>query len=149
MASEWRRGAYRISTDRTQIDFEVVHGFLSTSYWSPGIPREAVERAARHAVVFGLYHDPEGGEPPRQVGYARILTDHVAVAYVLDVFVLEKHRGHGLARWLMETIIAHPELRDVRTWLLKTRDAHRLYEKVGFARPPDPERFMYRTGGRE
>ena len=146
MASEWRRGAYRVSTDLRQIDFDTVHRFLSSSYWSPGIARETVERAARNALVFGLHHDAEGGQGPQQVGYARVLTDYVAIAYVLDVFVLEAHRGGGLARWLMETILAHPELRDVRTWLLKTRDAHRLYETVGFCPVPDPERFMVRTG---
>jgi hypothetical protein len=142
---EWRRGEYSISTDRERIDFQTVHAFLSRSYWSPGIPRELVERAARHSLTFGVYHEPAEG-PGRQVGYARVLTDYVAFAYLMDVFVLEEHRGQGLARWLMETIVRLPELQGVRSWLLKTRDAHGLYKKFGFAPPSDPERLMTRAG---
>jgi GNAT superfamily N-acetyltransferase len=141
---EWRRGEYVISTDRERIDFQTVHAFLSCSYWSPGIPRELVERAARHSLTFGVYHEPAEG-PGRQVGYARVLTDHVAFAYLMDVFVLEEHRGQGLARWLMETIVSLPELQGIRSWLLKTRDAQGLYEKFGFAPPSDSERFMTRA----
>jgi ribosomal protein S18 acetylase RimI-like enzyme len=142
---EWRRGAYLISTDRARIDFDVVHAFVSQAYWSPGIPRVLVERAARHSLPFGLYHQPPDASP-RQIGYARVLTDYTAFAYLMDVFVLEEHRGRGLARWLMETILGHPELQEVRAWQLKTRDAHGLYARVGFARPSDPERYMRRAG---
>lgn len=144
---EWRRGEYSISTDRERIDFQTVHAFLSRSYWSPGIPRELVERAARQSLTFGVYHEPADG-PGRQVGYARVLTDYVAFAYLMGVFVVEEHRGKGLARWLMETIVSLPELQGIRSWLLKTRDAHGLYEKFGFALPSDPERFMTRAGHR-
>src|SRR5579884_4268253 len=142
---EWRRGEFLISTDPARIDVDTVHAFVSRAYWSPGIPRAMVERAARHSMVFGAYHEPANG-PMRQVGYARVLTDYTAFASVMDVFVLEEYRGKGLARWLMETIVGHPELQEVRSWLLKTRDAHGLYEKIGFAPPSDPERFMHRTG---
>jgi hypothetical protein len=107
---EWRRGEYSISTDRERIDFQTVHAFLSRSCWSPGIPRELVERAARHSLTFGVYHEPTEG-PGRQVGYAQVLTDYVAFAYLMDVFVLEEHRGQGLARWLMETIVILPGCR--------------------------------------
>lgn len=142
---EWRRGEYLISTDRERIDFQAVHAFLSRSYWSQGIPRELVARAARHSLTFGVYYEPADG-PGRQVGYARVLTDYVAFAYLMDVFVLEEHRGRALARWLMETIVSLPELQGIRSWLLKTRDAHGLYEKFGFAPPSDPERFMTCAG---
>jgi GNAT superfamily N-acetyltransferase len=145
MEHEWRRGAYTISTDRGRLDFGLLHSFLTTSYWSPDITREAVERAASHALVFGLYCVREEGNE-QQVGYARVLTDYVILAYILDVFVLEEHRGQGLARWLMETILAHDDFRDVRTWLLKTRDARGLYEKLGFAPPADLDRFLRRSG---
>jgi GNAT superfamily N-acetyltransferase len=104
-----------------------------------------VERAARQSLTFGVYHEPADGAV-RQVGYARVLTDYVAFAYLTDVFVLEEHREQGLACWLMETIASLPELQGIRSWLLKTRDAHGLYEKFGFAPPPDPERFMTRAG---
>ena len=142
---EWRRNEYSISTDPTRIDFGVIHTFVTRAYWSPGIPREVVEQAARHSLVFGLYHDSGDGAATHQVGYARVLTDYTALAYVMDVFVLEAHRGRGLATWLMETIISHPELQEVRSWLLKTRDAHGLYARIGFSPLPDPERFMCRT----
>jgi GNAT superfamily N-acetyltransferase len=144
MEYERRRAEYTISTDRDRLDFARMHAFLTNSYWSPGISRDAVERAARHALPFGIYYRP-GTESEQQVGYARVLTDYVALAYVFDVFVVETHRGRGLARWLMETILAHPDLGGVANWELKTRDAHGLYRKVGFAPPTDPERFMRRS----
>lgn len=141
--SEGRRGPYRISTDRARLDFAVIHGFLTTAYWSPGISRAAVERAARHSLPFGLYED--GGDcAERQIGYARVLTDYVGMASLHDVFVLETHRGQGLALWLMQVILAHSELAEVRSWLLKTRAAHGFYARLGFAAPPDPERYMVR-----
>ena len=145
--SEWRRGPYRISTDRARLDFAVIHGFLTTAYWSPGISRAAVERAARHSLPFGLYHDDGAGDgagAERQIGYARVLTDYVGMASLHDVFVLETHRGQGLSLWLMQVILAHPELAEVRSWLLKTRAAHGFYARLGFAAPPDPERYMVR-----
>jgi GNAT superfamily N-acetyltransferase len=145
MQDEWRRGAYTISTDRDRLDFARIHAFLTTSYWSPGISRAAVERAAHHARPFGVYLS-QGAGSEQQVGYARVLTDCVTLAYIFDVFVIEAQRGRGLARWLIETILAHPDLREVRNWQLKTRDAHGLYAKVGFAPPPDPQSFMCRTG---
>jgi GNAT superfamily N-acetyltransferase len=145
MQPESRRGPYTISTNRSRLDFARIHAFLTTSYWSPGITRNAVERAAHHAFPFGIYLR-SGAESEQQVGYARVLTDYVALAYILDVFVIEAHRGRGLARWLIETILAHPDLREVRNWQLKTRDAHGLYAKVGFAPPPDRQSFMCRTG---
>ena len=142
--AEWRRDSFTISTDCERLDFDRVHAFLSTSYWSPGISREAVERAARHSFVFGLYADAEHGS--QQAGYARVLSDTVAFAYLLDVFILEPYRGQGLALWLVQMILGHHDLRHVRSWCLKTRDARGLYEKAGFARPSDLDRFMYRRG---
>jgi ribosomal protein S18 acetylase RimI-like enzyme len=142
---DWRRGDFLISTDRTRLDFAVLHGFLTTSYWSPGITRDLVERAARNSLPFGLYHAPLG-ETPAQIGYARLLTDGVSLAYLADVFVLEAWRGRGLSRWLMTTLLAHPAAASVRAWLLRTRDAHGLYAKFGFTALPEPERYMTRPG---
>ena len=132
---------FTISTDPAKLDLAVIHGFLTTSYWSPGIARERVERAIRHSLPFGVY------EGERQVGFARVITDYTSFAYLADVFVLDAYRGRGLALWLMETILAHPELQDLRRWLLATRDAHALYRKVGFDALPTPERFMGRKAG--
>jgi GNAT superfamily N-acetyltransferase len=134
--SEWRRGDYLITTDPARVDLAVVHGFLTACYWAKGIPLETVRRSVEHSLNFSLYD----GE--RQVGFARVITDYATFAYLGDVFVLESHRGRGLSRWLMEVIVAHPELQGLRRWVLLTRDAHRLYEKVGFKPIAAPERYM-------
>jgi len=129
MAREWTRGDYTISTDPARLDLDVIHGFLVRSYWAEGRPRERVARAIAHSLPFGLHH--RAG----QVGFARVVTDYVVVAYLADVFVLEAHRGSGLGKWLVETIVGTPELQHIRRWILGTRDAHGLYRRVGFQEP--------------
>jgi GNAT superfamily N-acetyltransferase len=136
---EWRRGAFSISTDPKRLDRERIHDFLKTSYWAPGISREVVDRSIEGAMCFGLY-DLEGGDA--QVGFARVITDRATFAYIADVFVLESHRGRGLGVWLMEAIRAHPDLQNLRRWILMTRDAHGLYEKFGFRPIADAGRCM-------
>ena len=115
--TEWRRGEYMVSTDPERVDLEVVHGYLTRSYWAAGIPRETVARAIAHSLPFGLYH----GE--RQVGFARAITDRATYAYLGDVFVLDEYQGGGLGKWLMACIVAHPDLQGLRRWSLVTRDA--------------------------
>jgi GNAT superfamily N-acetyltransferase len=118
------------------LDLDVIHGFLTRSYWSPGIPRETVERALQHSLPFGLYLGAA------QVGFARVITDFTSFGYLADVFILEEHRGQGLSKWMMEVLFSHPELQGFRRWMLATRDAHGLYQKVGFTPLAAPERFM-------
>lgn len=137
----WRRGGLTVSTDRSRVQTEVVHGFLARSYWARGIPREVVERSIRGSLCFGVYDDERGG---RQIGFARVVTDFATFAWVGDVFVLEEARGRGLARWLMEVVVAHPDLQGLRRWILATRDAHGLYRRVGFADLSHPESFLER-----
>ena len=129
MTHEWTRGDYTISTDPHRLDLGVIHGFLTRSYWAEGRSRERVALSIAHSVPFGLYH------PSGQVGFARVVTDHVVIAYLADVFVLEPHRGRGLSKWLVETVLGVPELRRIRRWLLGTRDAHGLYRRFGFEEP--------------
>jgi GNAT superfamily N-acetyltransferase len=136
------RDAWLLSDDRTLLDFDVIHGFLERAYWAPGVPRETVERAARHSHPFGLYLTESNGGL-RQVGYMRVLTDTAAIGYLLDVFVLEAHRTQGLARWMIETVLAEPRLAEVRTWVLSTRDAHEFYRRYGFSEV-EPGRLMIR-----
>jgi GNAT superfamily N-acetyltransferase len=136
---EWRRGDYTISDDPSRLDRDAIHRFLAASYWAAGIPREVADRSIDHAFPFGIYESAGGG---RQVGFARIITDYATFAYVSDVFVLDEHRGRGLARWLMETILAHPRLQGLRRWVLVTRDAQELYRRVGFGDIEDPKRYM-------
>lgn len=133
---EWRRGDFTISTNRAKLNREAIHEFLARSYWAKGIPREIVDRSIEGALCFGLF---DGG---RQIGFARVITDSATFAYLADVYVLESHRGRGLARWLMESILAHPKLAGLRRWMLVTRDAHGLYRKVGFRETAHPERIM-------
>src|SRR5216684_3120245 len=136
MIVESRRGAFLISTDPSRLNLDVIHGFLTNCYWAKGVPREVVERSIEHALCFGVY-DSSGA----QVGYARVISDFATIAYVGDVFVLDTHRGHGLGKWLMECITQHPVLQGLRRWILTTRDAHGLYEQVGFTPVKFPERY--------
>ena len=136
MPDEWTRDAYRISTDPALIDLDVVHGYLSRSYWSAGVAREVVASSIEHSLCFGIY------TADAQVGFARVITDYATIGYLADVFVLEEHRGRKLAVWLVETIMAHPLLQNFRVWRLGTRDAHTLYEKVGFRPLAHPDRMM-------
>ena len=133
---EWSRGEYTISTDRSRIDVAAVHAFLTQTYWSPGIPESVVRRAIAGSIAFGIYHGRE------QVGFARVITDRATYAYLSDVYVLEAHRGRGLATWLMEVVMSHPELQGLRRFALSTRDAHALYAQFGFEVVANPERQM-------
>lgn len=132
----WSTAEFEISTDLSRIDLSVVHGFLTNCYWAAGIPLETVHRSLQHSICFGVYK----GE--QQVGFARVISDRATFAYLADVFVLDEFRGLGLSRWLMQCIVAHPDLQGLRRWCLVTRDAHGLYEKFGFKALPAPERWM-------
>ena len=135
--AEYSRGEFVISTDPERLSLDVVYGFLTNCYWAKGIPREVVARSIQNSLCFGVY-DGNGA----QVGFARVISDFATIAYIGDVFVLETHRGHGLGKWLMECIMRHPGLQNLRRWILTTRDAHGLYSQVGFTPVKVPERFM-------
>jgi GNAT superfamily N-acetyltransferase len=135
-ASEYRKGDFLVSTDRELIDLDVVHEFLTQSYWAAGIPRDVVARSIENSLCFGLYVQS------KQIGFARVITDYATYAYVGDVFVLESFRGRGLGRWLMECIMQHPRLQGLRRWSLVTRDAHGLYAQFGFAPLKKPQNYM-------
>jgi GNAT superfamily N-acetyltransferase len=138
MSTEWKRGEYSISSDPERLDLAVVHDFLTNSYWAKGISEELVRRSVEHSLCFGVYHDKT------QVGFARVITDRATFAYLADVFIVERHRGRGLGKWLVETIVTHPELSGLRRWILVTRDAHDLYRQCGFMTLRNPEGFMER-----
>ena len=133
---------YVISTDKSKIDVVYVHGFLSQSYWSPGIDIQLVKKAMEGSLCFGIYDNDETLPASRQMGYARMVTDEATFAYLADVFIDEGYRGKGLGKWLVEMILAHPGLRGLRRILLATKDAHRLYEQCGFTSINNPERYM-------
>jgi len=121
-----------------EIDLAAAHAYLARSYWSPNIPFEIVERAIANSLSIAVRH---GGE---QVGLARVVTDRATFAYLADVYVLEEHRGKGLAQALVQWLHDHPELQGLRRWLLMTLDAHPLYEKLGWTALAHPERGMER-----
>jgi hypothetical protein len=133
---EYRKGEFLISTDPSQLDVNIIHGFLRDSYWAKGIPREVVNRSIQNSLCFGLFADRQ------QIGFARVISDYATYAYLADVFVLESYRGLGLAKWLMECVVGHPNLQGLRRWTLGTRDAHGLYAQFGFTPLAKPDRFM-------
>jgi ribosomal protein S18 acetylase RimI-like enzyme len=129
----------RISSDRADIDFEIVHHFLhDDAYWCRGVPRAVLEKAIAHSLCFSAFVDD------RQVGFARVISDCATFAYLCDVFVLPEARGQRISKMLMDAIIAHPDLQGLRRFLLATADAHGLYARYGFVPLTRPERFMER-----
>ena len=130
------KNEFIISTDKNQIDIDYVHSFLTQSYWSPGVAIEVVKRAMENSLCFGVYKNE------MQVGYARMITDITTFAYLADVFIDEKFRGQELGKWLVKTILAHPDLKGLRRILLATKDAHKVYEQCGFKLINNPERYM-------
>lgn len=128
---------YCISTDRTKLDMNAIHNFLSTqSYWCPNIPFEKVKKSIENSLNFGLYFKDQ------QIGFARIISDFSTVAYLADVYVLPEHRGKGLSKWMMQVIMSHPELQGLRRWMLLTADAHGLYKQFGWTQVANPDRYM-------
>lgn len=128
--------AYEISTDPSRFDVTAIHAFLTQSYWSPGVPRNTIERAIANSLCFGAFWQGQ------QVGFARVITDRATFAYLCDVYVLEAHRGQGLAQELMDQVVRHPDLQGLRRMMLATLDAHGLYAKYGFTPLAAPDRMM-------
>lgn len=119
------------------MDFERVHAWLTTAYWSPGVTREQVERAAKYSsLVLGAFNGD------LQVGYLRVVSDRTTFAWVCDVFVDESYRGKGVAQALVKHALSNPDHQNMRRWLLATRDAHKTYSAVGFEPLQHPDRWM-------
>jgi GNAT superfamily N-acetyltransferase len=132
-----RPGGYSVTTDPDRLDLDLVHEYLSRqSYWAAGIPREVIERAVGNSIPFAVCCGSS------QIGFARVVTDRATFAWLADVFILPEHRGLGLARWLLETVLHHPDLQGLRYLLLATADAHGLYQRVGFQPLREPGRFL-------
>ncbi len=130
------KDGFTLSTDPARFDVDVIHDFLTNSYWAKGIPRDVVARSIENSLCFGVY------DKAKQVGFARVVSDFATYAYIGDVFILESHRERGLSQWMMEAIMTHPKLQNLRRWTLLTRDAHGLYSKFGFTGVVSPERYM-------
>jgi GNAT superfamily N-acetyltransferase len=136
MRFERSRGEHRITTDKQELELDAVHAYLTRSYWAEGISKQRVAKGIEHALCFSLKIGA------RQVGFARVISDYATFAYLCDVYVLEEQQGQGLGTWLMETVMSHPDLLNLRRFMLVTQDAHGLYEKVGFRPLAHPPRHM-------
>jgi GNAT superfamily N-acetyltransferase len=127
-----------ISTDPARIDVDLVHRFLSTSYWAEGRPREVVERSIAHSICFGAYASG------RQVAFGRVVTDRAVFAYFADIFVVPAFRGRGISKQLIGAMLAHPDVASLNSVHLRTRDAHGLYAQFGFVPVGNAEEMMAR-----
>ena len=131
------KDGFTISTEKEKLDIDLIHSFLTRSYWAEGISKEIIGRSVEGALCFGVF------ENEKQVGFARMITDRATFAYLADVFIIEEYRGRGLSKWLMEVIMSHPDLQGLRRMVLVTRDAHELYKKFGFTPLNNVDRWMH------
>jgi GNAT superfamily N-acetyltransferase len=132
----WVRDTFMVTCDPARLDRSTIAQFLKSSYWAKGIPEGTVAKSLEHSLCFALL------DGDRQVGFARVISDYATFAYLGDVFILPEYRGKGLAKWLVECVVSHPELQGLRRWILATRDAHGLYQQFGFTPLKTPEIFM-------
>ena len=133
---ETQRDNFTISTDPARLDLDTICDFLKRAYWANTRPRERTERALKNSLVFGVYAGDQ------QIGVARVVSDYSIFAYLCDVFIHEDYRARALGKWLIQTILEHPDLREMRRWVLVTNDAHELYRQFGFTSIEDPEHWM-------
>ena len=134
---DFRKDKFYISTEKEKMDIDLIHSFLTRSYWAEGIPKEIVLRSIEGALCFAVF------ENEKQIGFARMITDRATFAYLADVFIIEDYRGLGLSKWLMEVIMSYPDLQGLRRMMLATRDAHELYKKFGFTPLNNVDRWMH------
>ncbi len=129
-AYQYTQNGYLLSTDKTLLQIAIIHRFLADkSYWAKDVPKNIVEKSINGSLCFGIYWKEQ------QVAFARVISDFATFAYLCDVFVQEEHCGKGLSKWLMEKIMQHPDLQQLRRFTLGTRDAHELYRQFGFREP--------------
>jgi N-acetylglutamate synthase-like GNAT family acetyltransferase len=138
---ESHRDTLLISTDPSRLDVSAIKDLLSRSYWAKDRSPEVIERSLKNSLIFAVYDND------RQIGLARVVTDFATFAWLCDVVVHEDYRGRGIGRWLMETILTHPDLQGLRRFLLATRDAHELYSRYGFTPLHNPSRWMEKFNG--
>jgi len=138
---EVKRDTFTICTDPSRLDVDAICGFLARAYWASDRPRDRIERSLANSLVFGLY------DGTKQIGLARVVTDYATFAWLCDVFIDEAYRGRDLGKWLMDSVLSHPDLQGLRRWLLATRDAQGLYSQFGFEPLKNPERWMQKYNG--
>ena len=124
---DWSHDEYVLTDDKSRLDLDVICALLNATYWAADRSRESIATSIDHSVCFGLFHANE------QVGFARAVTDYSTFTYICDVVMAPEHRGRGLGKWIIDCVLAHPQLQ-TPTQTLRTRDAHTLYERFGFER---------------
>ncbi|SHM03869.1 GNAT family N-acetyltransferase [Flavobacterium xinjiangense] len=129
-------GLVSVSTDKNKLNVPFIQQFLKDIYWAAGRTIEEVQTTIDHSFCFGIYLNDT------QIGFARVITDYVVFAYLMDVFITEKHRGKGYSSVLIRSMMTEPKLKDIKIWRLATSDAHFLYEKFGFKALENPEKMM-------
>ncbi|MGI0056089.1 MAG: GNAT family N-acetyltransferase [Nitrosarchaeum sp.] len=125
-----------VSTDKNKLNVPFIQQFLKDIYWAAGRTMEEVQTTIDSSFCFGIYLDDV------QIGFSRVITDYVVFAYVMDVFIIDEHRGKGYSSILIESMMNEPKLKEVKIWRLATTDAHFLYEKFGFTPLAHPEKMM-------
>ena len=127
---------YTVSDNKSKLNIDFIHSFLTNSYWGKGRTFEDVKESIKNSDCFGIYDNE------KQIGFARVVSDHVIFAYLLDVFIIEEYRGRGLSKILLNAVFEDSKYKKVRKWYLATNDAHDLYRKFGFQSIANPERLM-------
>ncbi|MEO5775400.1 MAG: GNAT family N-acetyltransferase [Flavobacterium sp.] len=125
-----------VSTDKSKLDVSFIQTFLKDIYWAAGRTIDEVQTTIDASFCFGIYLDD------KQIGFARVITDYVVFAYMMDVFIDERLRGKGYSSILIDAMMKEPELQQVKIWRLATSDSHFLYEKFGFTALAHPEKMM-------
>ncbi len=134
---------YNISDDKSRLDLKLIHQIISNSYWAKGRSFEEVKRSIDNSICYGIYI------ADKQVGFARVLTDFVTIAYLMDVFIIEEQRGNGLSKILLEEVLFDSRFENVKKWVLVTKDAHSLYEKFGFGEMKNSEKYMEKINSKD
>ena len=128
---------FRISTDIREMDVDLVHEYLSKqSYWAKGRGKEEVIKSMENSICFAVF------DGNAQIGFARLVTDYVVFAWLMDVFVINEYKNKGVGRFLMDYIMNLPEIKEVNGFGLRTKDAHGFYIKYGFHQISEPETWM-------
>ena len=125
-----------VSTDKSKLDVNFIQHFLKDIYWAAGRTIQEVQTSIDNSFCFGVYLDD------KQIGFARVITDYVVFAYLMDVFIIEEHRGKGYSTILIDTMMKEPQLQKIKIWRLATKDAHFFYKKFGFSELAHPEKLM-------
>ncbi len=135
---EFKKGDFKISNDKKLLQIDRIHSFLKTTYWSPEIPKNIIEKSIENSECYGVYDTKSN----LQIGFARWITDYATFAWLSDVYIEEEYRGQGLSKWLVSIMMERPEMKIIRRVALMTKDAHKLYEKFGFAATSTPQYYM-------